>query len=72
MIAQYYLDTGQNLEEAIRLCKTGINTKFADESTLYGYFILTNIYAKLGDKGNFDYYTREGDKLNNLLLQKKK
>lgn len=71
MLAQIYLELWQDLPQAIALCKTGIGFLPADEATLFGYYILTNIYARLGDKVNFAYYTREGDKLNAILQQRK-
>jgi arylsulfatase A-like enzyme/cytochrome c-type biogenesis protein CcmH/NrfG len=72
MIANYYMESGINLQEAIDLCKKGIGIQPHDESTLFGYFILTNVYAKLDDQANLQYYTSEGDKLYKALQEKKK
>jgi len=71
MIARYFLEKGQNLEEGIRLCKIGIKIQPADEITLMGYFILTNIYAKLGDMKNTRFYSQEGEKLYKTLENRK-
>jgi arylsulfatase A-like enzyme/Tfp pilus assembly protein PilF len=71
MIANYFMETGQNLQEAIELCKKGISILPQDESTLFGYFILTNIYAKLKDDANFKFYTEAGETLYKHLQQKK-
>ncbi|MCP5046257.1 MAG: sulfatase-like hydrolase/transferase [bacterium] len=71
MIANYYMEIGENLEEAIELCKKGIGITPPDQATLFGYFILTNIYGKLKDEGNLRYYTREGEKLYKALQEKK-
>jgi tetratricopeptide (TPR) repeat protein len=66
-VAEYLFQQQENLEEAIDLCKKGLELVPEDEGTLYGYFILTNIYAKLGDQANLDYYTAKGDALYNKL-----
>jgi len=34
-----------------------------DRETLFGYFVLTNLYAALGNSARRDFYTREGEKL---------
>lgn len=63
MIARYYMEKGQRLEEAIELCLKGTGIEPVDETTLYGYYILTNIYAKLGDQEKFKYYSQAGESL---------
>ena len=63
MIAQYFLEKGENQKEAIELCKKGLTIMPKDRETMFGYYILTNIYGGIGDKANFDYYTREGNRL---------
>lgn len=60
MVADHLLKSGGNLDEAIQLCKKGVAIPPEDDSTLFGYFVLTNIYTKLGDKANFDYYDNKG------------
>lgn len=72
MIANYFMETEQNMEEAANLCKRAIQIKPVNEATLFGYFILTNVYAKLKDQEKFEYYTKEGEKLYNELQAKKK
>jgi tetratricopeptide (TPR) repeat protein len=69
MIANYFMETGQNFEEAIDLCKKGIQITPHDQATLFGYFILTNIYGKMGDQTNFKFYSAEGEKLYKTLQQ---
>lgn len=72
MIARYYMESNQELEEAIALCKKGIGLEPMDEVTLMGYFILTNIYSRIGDSQNMEYYSREGEKIFNALEAQKK
>ncbi|UCH92963.1 MAG: tetratricopeptide repeat protein [Candidatus Aminicenantes bacterium] len=71
MIANYYLDRGERLQEAIDLCKTGTRLEPHDESTLYGFYLLTNLYAKLGSSAQVRFYTVQGEKLLKKLKQKK-
>lgn len=66
MIGKYYMEKGTNLDEAIALCKKGTEIEPQDETTLYGFYILTNIYSKIGDKYNFNFYTKQGE----MLLKK--
>jgi tetratricopeptide (TPR) repeat protein len=60
MVADYILKSGRNLDEAVELCKKGLAILPEDQDTLFGYFVLTNIYTKLGDKANYDYYNNKG------------
>jgi len=71
MIADYYFKTGQYLDKAIALCNKGIQIKPEDEMTLFGYFILTNIYAKQGDRANLRFYSQKGEELHQRLQQNK-
>lgn len=67
LVANYLLEKKENLAEAVELCKTGIAIQPEDRYTLFGYYIITNIYAYMGDTANRDYYTGEGERLNNKL-----
>ena len=58
MIANYFLERDTHLDEAIELCKRGIEAKPQDESALLGYEILTRVYAKRGDRANYELYSR--------------
>jgi tetratricopeptide (TPR) repeat protein len=70
MVAKYLFDRSENLPEAIDLCKKGVDIPPADEFTLLGYQILTDIYAKQGDRKNYDFYLAEGDRLYQELKAK--
>lgn len=60
MIAKYYLDKKENLEEAIKLCEQGIGIVPQDKYTALGYYVLSDIYSYLGDKNKSDFYYLKG------------
>lgn len=60
MIAKYYLDKKENLEEAVKLCERGIALVSRDKYTALGYYILSDIYSYLGDKNRADLYYAKG------------
>lgn len=66
-VAEYLLQQQENLEEAASLCKKGLEILPEDEGTLFGYFVLTNIYALTGDQTSLNYYTAKGEALYNRL-----
>jgi arylsulfatase A-like enzyme/lipopolysaccharide biosynthesis regulator YciM len=70
MISKYYLDRKENLEEAIELCKKGIEIKPADKYTAFGYYILADIYSFKGEQDKYDFYLAKGESVKRELLQK--
>ncbi len=62
-LAEIMLREGRDLEQAVVLCRDGIELLPRDRETLFGYFVLTNLYAALGNAARRDFYTREGEKL---------
>lgn len=64
-IARIYLRRGQNYEEAIRLTKKGLELKPDKENAPLGYFLLADLYNRLGDYALSDEYARQGQKLLN-------
>ena len=53
----------RELEQAVRLCLGGIDLPPRDRETLFGYFVLTNLYDALGNAERRDHYTRLGERL---------
>jgi len=49
IIARTHFDSRRNLDEAIALCRRGVAIQPADRNTPLGYFLLSDIYAYLGD-----------------------
>ena len=62
-LAEIMLKKGENMREAVDLCLRGIDMPPRDRETLFGYFVLTNLYAAIGNAERRDFYTRQGEKL---------
>ena len=62
-LAEIMLRQGGDLNEAVALCLQGVELPPGDRETLFGYFVLTNLYAALGNAERRDFYTRAGEKL---------
>jgi tetratricopeptide (TPR) repeat protein len=62
-LAEIMMGQGGDLNEAVSLCLKGIEMPPRDRETLFGYFVLTNLYAALGNPERRDFYTRAGEKL---------
>ncbi len=62
-LAEILLQQGRELPRAVELCLAGIELPPRDRDTLFGYFVLTNLYAALGNAERRDFYTRQGEKL---------
>ncbi len=69
-LAEIMLQEGRDLDQAVSLCLGGIDLPPRDRDTLFGYFVLTNLYAALGDAERRDHYTRLGEKLITELEKK--
>jgi arylsulfatase A-like enzyme/predicted Zn-dependent protease len=62
-LARIYLKRGENLEEAIRLTKKGLELKPDKENAPLGYFLLADLYNRLGDYSRSEEYARQGQQL---------
>ncbi len=62
-LAEIMLKERRDLDQAVSLCLEGIKLAPQDRDTLFGYFVLTNLYDALGNSERRDYYTRQGEKL---------
>ena len=69
-LAEIMLREGRDLDQAVDLCLGGIVLPPRDRDTLFGYFVLTNLYAALGDAERRDHYTRLGERLISELEKK--
>jgi arylsulfatase A-like enzyme/tetratricopeptide (TPR) repeat protein len=62
-LAEIMLQEGRDLDQAVALCLKGIELPPRDRDTLFGYFVLTNLYNAMGNMERRNFYTRQGEKL---------
>ncbi len=62
-LARIYLNQGQNLNEAIELVKKGLELKPDKDNLPLGYFLLADLYNRLGDYARSEEYARQGQEL---------
>lgn len=62
-LARIYLNRGQNFEEAISLVKKGIDLKPEKKDLPLGYFLLADLYDRLGNQSLSLEYARKGKSL---------
>jgi arylsulfatase A-like enzyme/predicted Zn-dependent protease len=62
-LARIYLNRGQNIEEAISLVKKGIDLKPEKDELPLGYFLLADLYNRLGNEVLSSEYARKGKEL---------
>ncbi len=63
MIAKYLFDRREELDRAITLCKKGVEIKPYNKYTVFGYYLLSDIYSLLGDSINSEKYYKIGRKI---------
>ena len=62
-LARLYLNRGRDFEEAIRLAKRGIELRPDPKDLPLGYFLLADLYSRLGDAAQSREYARKGQEL---------
>lgn len=62
-LARIYLNRGENYEEAIRLVNKGIDLRPEPKELPLGYFLLADLYSRLGDSARSSEYARKGQDL---------
>lgn len=62
-LARIYLNRGENYEEAIRLAKKGIDLRPEPKDLPLGYFLLADLYNRLGEASLSAEYARQGQEL---------
>jgi arylsulfatase A-like enzyme/predicted Zn-dependent protease len=62
-LARLYLNQGRDFEEAIRLTKRGIELRPDPKELPLGYFLLADLYSRIGDAANSAAYARKGQEL---------
>lgn len=72
MIAKYYLDKKEKLDEAVKLCQKGVTMKPADKYTAFGYFILADIFSYRGDASQSQAYLLKAQEIRQRLVREKR
>jgi len=62
-LARIYLNRGEKFEEAIELVKKGIELKPEKKDLPFGYFLLADLYNRLGNESKSLEYAQKGKKL---------
>ncbi|MFB0564137.1 MAG: sulfatase-like hydrolase/transferase [Candidatus Aminicenantaceae bacterium] len=62
-LARIYLNRGENFEEAVALVKKGIDLKPESKDLPLGYFLLADLYNRLGNRALSLEYARKGQEL---------
>jgi len=62
-LARIYLNQGENYDEAIFLAKRGIELKPEKKDLPLGYFLLADLYNRIGDSVKSSEYARKGKEL---------
>jgi arylsulfatase A-like enzyme/predicted Zn-dependent protease len=62
-LARIYLNQGKNYDEAISLAKKGIELKPEEKDLPLGYFLLADLYNRIGDSAKSSEYARKGKEL---------
>jgi len=62
-LARLYLNRGQDFEEAIRLTNRGIELRPDPKNLPLGYFLLADLYSRLGNTKRASEYARKGQEL---------
>lgn len=68
-LARIYLNRGQSFEEAIELVKKGIDLKPEKENLPLGYFLLADLYNRVGNPYRSQEYAKKGRDIQNESLK---
>jgi len=68
-LARIYLNREENYEEAIQLVKKGIELRPEPKELPLGYFLLADLYSRLGDAALSAEYARKGQELTRSTLK---
>jgi arylsulfatase A-like enzyme/lipopolysaccharide biosynthesis regulator YciM len=59
-LARIYLNRGERFDEAVSLAKKGVELKPAKKDLPLGYFLLADLYNRLGQQRKSEEYARQG------------
>jgi arylsulfatase A-like enzyme/Tfp pilus assembly protein PilF len=63
MIAKYLFNKKEKIKKAIALCEKGVKIKPYNKYTVFGYYLLSDIYSFINDKKKSDEYYEKGNKI---------
>jgi arylsulfatase A-like enzyme/Flp pilus assembly protein TadD len=72
MVAKYLFDSRSDIDEAIELCNKGIELKVQNKYTVFGYYILADIYSFKEDPEKSRSYLSKADTLKRTLVKANK
>ena len=69
MVAKYLFDSRSGIDEAIELCNKGIELKAKNKYTVFGYYILADIYSFKEDPEKSRSYLSKAETLKQTLVR---
>lgn len=65
--ARIYLNQGENFDEAIAMVKKGIELEPDEDQLPLGYYLLADLYNRIGDSAKYNEYLRLGEEARNYI-----
>lgn len=72
MVAKYYFDRKEKLDEAVELCEHGIALKPVNRYTAFGHYILADIYSYKGDREKYNRHFTQAQAIRQELQSQNK
>ncbi|MCP5047914.1 MAG: sulfatase-like hydrolase/transferase [bacterium] len=69
MVAKYWFDRMERIDEALQLCNKGIELKPVNKYTAFGFYILADIYSFKGDSGKSRSYYLKAEAIKRDLVK---
>jgi tetratricopeptide (TPR) repeat protein len=69
MVAKYLFDSRSDIDGAIELCNEGIQLKIRNKYTVFGYYILADIYSYKEDQEKSRSYLAKAETLKQKLIK---
>lgn len=66
-LAKAYMDSGQNLNEAVNLALKGLSLNPDKKATILGHFVLADIYNRLGNYSQYQYHLDKAQQLEKTI-----
>jgi len=67
-LAKAYMDSDQNLNEAVNLALKGLSLKPDKESSILGHFVLADLYNRLGNYSQYQHHLDKAKQLQKTLF----